>query len=204
MQCRRRWYRNILRSTKNCFHSALHYANKYLFAAFWKNAKHFLELNYISTWLTHWVSNMDPRNTSASNKKNVTLDKGALSGKTFMEHVVKKMSKCNPTKFGNTHKWFSMMDQKGPTSSSGAPVAHPGCVSHHNYSSSHNRTWVSMIYTANNRSSSGWSFHKKRNDSQHTRCHPHLGPHYRPNWQDLIWLNNLYAKYISYLLSRLS
>ena len=60
------------------------------------------------------------------------------------------------------------------------------------------------IYTANNRSSSGWSFHKKRNDSQLTRCHHHLGPHYRPNWQDLIRLNNLYAEYISYPLSRLS
>ena len=51
---------------------------------------------------------MDPRNTSASNKKNVTLDKGALSGKTFMEHVVKKMSKCNPTKFGNTSIFLSV------------------------------------------------------------------------------------------------
>ena len=50
---------------------------------------------------------MDPRDTSASNKKKchiVTLDKGALSGRKLKEHVVKKMSKCDPTKFGIIQK----------------------------------------------------------------------------------------------------
>ena len=86
-------------------------------------------------WLTEsptWIQEILAHLT----KRNVTVDKGALSGKKLMEHVVKKVSKCDPTKFGNT--------QKGPTSSSGTSVAHPGCVSHHNYSSSHNRIWVSI------------------------------------------------------------
>ena len=202
MQCRRRWCRNILRSTKNCFHSALHYANKYLFAAFWKNAKHFLELNYISTRLTHWVSYMDPRNISASNKKNVTLDKWRSRARHLWNMLLKKCPNVIQPNLAipiSDFQWWTKKVQHPAQEPQLPTQAVSAITTIQVLTTGPESQW---IYTANNRSSSGWSFHKKRNDSQLTRCHHHLGPHYRPNWQDLIKLNNLYAEHISYPLSR--